>query len=303
MHADGAPLYRDYADYIVRHERAPGVGLLAGWRGSDGNSHGKGAPNPEQLQRYIDNGGFWHAAVPESGRYFKMANRDYLEWAKAMGFIASAEPVVLQLYSETLQKFRLAAEGFGTVQPPDAERERVRRYFDPLPFWYAPFEHAQTDSTEFPLHALTQRPPFMYHAWGSQNAWLRQIMARNFLYLHPDTAARYGLADGDWAELRSHLSAITVPVKLTNNVQPDTVWTWNALGKRKRTWGLSADAPESNQGFLLNPLISDLTPNADYANADPITGQAAWFDLRVALRKVAPQSFSTPQFTPLGAPA
>jgi len=303
VHADGAPLYRDYADYIVRHERAPGVGLLAGWRGSDGNSHGKGAPNPEQLQRYIDNGGFWHAAVPESGRYFKMANRDYLEWAKAMGFIASAEPVVLQLYSETLQKFRLAAEGFGTVQPPDAERERVRRYFDPLPFWYAPFEHAQTDSTEFPLHALTQRPPFMYHAWGSQNAWLRQIMARNFLYLHPDTAARYGLADGDWAELRSHLSAITVPVKLTNNVQPDTVWTWNALGKRKRTWGLSADAPESNQGFLLNPLISDLTPNADYANADPITGQAAWFDLRVALRKVAPQSFSTPQFTPLGAPA
>ena len=303
VHADGAPQYRDYADYIVRHERAPGVGLLAGWRGIDGNSHGKGAPNPEQLQRYIDNGGFWHTAVPESGRYFKMANRDYLEWAKAMGFIANAEPVVLQLYSETLQKFRLAAEGFGAVQPPDAERDRVRRYFDPLPFWYAPFEHAQTDSTEFPLHALTQRPPFMYHAWGSQNAWLRQIMARNFLYLHPDTAARYGLADGDWAELRSHLSAITVPVKLTNNVQPDTVWTWNALGKRKRSWGLSAEAPESNQGFLLNPLISDLTPNADYANADPITGQAAWFDLRVALRKVAPQSFSTPQFTPLGATA
>jgi hypothetical protein len=92
-------------------------------------------------------------------------------------------------------------------------------------------------------------------------------------------------------------------VKLTNNVQPDTVWTWNALGKRKRSWGLSADAPESNQGFLLNPLISDLTPDADYANADPITGQAAWFDLRVALRKVEPQAFSTPQFTPLGATA
>src|SRR5690606_10074379 len=37
----------------------------------------------------------------------------------------------------------------------------------------------------FPLHAITQRPMFMYHAWGSQNAWLRQITARNFLYLHP----------------------------------------------------------------------------------------------------------------------
>ncbi len=299
VHADGSPKYRDYADYIWRHERAPGVGLLAGWRGEHGEAQGKGAPNPDQLQRYIEHGGYWHMAVPEAGRYYKMANRDYLEWAKTMGFIASSEPIVLQLYSETLQKFRLAAEGFGTVQPPEAERERVRRYFDPLPFWYAPFEHTQTDSTEFPLHALTQRPPFMYHAWGSQNAWLRQIMARNYLYLHPDTAARFGLADGDWAELRSHLSRITVPVKLTGNVQPDTVWTWNALGKRKGSWGLSAKAPEGNQGFLLNSLISDLTPQGDYANADPVTGQAAWFDLRVAIRKAEPQTHSLPQFAPL----
>ena len=299
VQADGTPQYRDYADYIIHHERAPGVGLLAGWRGENGDQHGKGAPNPEQLTRYIENGGFWHTPVPESARYFKMANRDYLEWAKSMGFIANSEPIVLQLYSETLQKFRLAANGFGDHQPPESERARIARYFDPLPFWYAPFEHAQTDSAELPLHALTQRPPFMYHAWGSQNAWLRQIMARNFLYLHPTLAAKHALADGDWVELRSHLSSITVPVKLTGNVQADTVWTWNALGKRKGRWGLSNKAPESNQGFLLNPLISDLTPNADYANADPITGQAAWFDLRVAICKVPAQTQCAPQFAPL----
>ena len=300
VHSDGSALYADYADYITRHERAPGVGLLAGWRGEHGELQGKGAVNPNQLQRYIDNGGFWHAPIPESARYYKMANRDYLDWAKSKGFIANNEPIVLQLYSETLQKFRLAAEGFGAVQPPDAERARIKTYFDPLPIWYAPFEQAQTDSNEFPLHALTQRPPFMYHAWGSQNAWLRQIMARNFLYIHPDMAANYSLNDGDWVELSSHLSSITVPVKLSNNVQRNTVWTWNAVGKRKGTWGLSSKAPESNQGFLLNPLISDLTPKGDYANADPITGQAAWFDLRVAIKKVAPQTHSSPQFSALG---
>src|SRR5690606_28087723 len=54
VHADGSPAYRDYADYIVRHERAPGVGLLAGWRGENGEAHGKGAPNPDQLKRYIE---------------------------------------------------------------------------------------------------------------------------------------------------------------------------------------------------------------------------------------------------------
>jgi hypothetical protein len=144
---------------------------------------------------------------------------------------------------------------------------------------------AQVDAARFPLHAITQRPMFMYHAWGSQNAWLRQIAARNFLYLHPDTAAKHGVADGDWVEVRSHLGAIEVQVRLAANVQPDTVWTWNAIGKRRGAWRLDKDAPEGRKGFLLNHLIGDRTPDGDYANADPVTGQAAWFDLRVAMRR------------------
>jgi len=297
--ATGAPRYRDYADYIVHHERAPGVGLLAGWRG-DGTAHGKGAPNPEQLQRYIANGGFWRAPVPARGRYFKMANRDYLEWAQGMGFLAKAEPVVLQLYSETLQKFRLAAQGHGAHTPPPAHRERVQRYFDPLPIWYEPFEQAQLAAADFPLSAITQRPMFMYHAWGSQNAWLRQIANRNWLYLHPETAARYGLADGDWAAVTSHHARIVVPVRLAANMQPDTVWTWNAIGKRRGAWRLRPDAPESREGFLLNHLISDVLPDGAYANADPVTGQAAWFDLRVRIERVAaPADGTQPQFPAL----
>ncbi|MFH1601291.1 MAG: molybdopterin oxidoreductase family protein [Pseudomonadota bacterium] len=296
---DGGPRYRDYADYITNHERAPGVGLLAGWRG-DGTQHGKGAPNPGQLDQYRANGGFWSAEVPAAGRYFKMANRDYLEWSQRMGFIARAEPVVLQLYSETLQKFRLAALGHGPVQPPEAERERVATYFDPLPTWYEPFEGSQLDPKRYPLSAVTQRPPFMYHAWGSQNAWLRQITARNFLYLHPDTAARHGLGNDDWVHVDSHHGRITVQCRLAGNVQPDTVWTWNAIGKRRGAWKLAADAPEATQGFLLNHLISDKLPDGGYANADPVTGQAAWFDLRVAIRRADPVEESHPQFAALG---
>ncbi len=337
---DGAPKYRDYADYITRHERAPGVGLLAGWRGADGSAEGKGAPNPEQLQRYIEHGGFWHAPVPEAGRYFKMANRDYLQWAQGFGFVGSTAPIVLQLYSETLQKFRLAAQGHGAHLPPEQHRERVETYFDPLPIWYEPFEGAQSAAApppfekggqgglnaangeskspsvpllgrgknsglsqtgsdnaddEFPLHAITQRPMFMYHAWGSQNAWLRQIATRNWLYLHPDTAAKYGIADEDWIHVTSHHGTITVQAKCAGNVQPDTVWTWNAIGKRRGAWKLAKDAPEGAQGFLLNHLISDITPRGDYANADPVTGQAAWFDLRVRIGKCPPDAAQPPR--------
>ena len=54
---DGTPKYKDYADYIVNHERKPGVGPLAGFRGN-GDKSGRGDPNPGQLERYIANGAF-----------------------------------------------------------------------------------------------------------------------------------------------------------------------------------------------------------------------------------------------------
>jgi anaerobic selenocysteine-containing dehydrogenase len=297
----GGPRYRDYADFLVRHERAPGVGLLAGWRGEDGTLEAKGAPNPHQLDRYIANGGFWRSEIPETARYYKMANRGYLDWAQRMGFLASGEPIVLQLYSETLQKFRLAAQGHGAHLPPPEHRERVATYFDPLPIWYEPFEAAQVDDvdTRFPLSAITQRPMFMYHAWHAQNTWLRQIAARNWLYLHPDTGARFGITDGQWITVRSHIGEIRVQSKFASNVQPDTVWTWNAIGKRRGAWRLAKDAPEGREGFLLNHLISDITPRGDYANADPVTGQAAWFDLRVSIGPVAAADASAPQFAPI----
>ena len=43
-----APRYPGgYPDYIVNHERSPGIGSLAGFRGEDGKSYGRGAPNAE----------------------------------------------------------------------------------------------------------------------------------------------------------------------------------------------------------------------------------------------------------------
>jgi len=299
---NGDPKYRDFEDYILRHERAPGVGLLAGWRGEHGDQNGKGQPNPDQLEQYKKHGGFWHQVVPDNARYYKMANRDYLQWATMKGFIVKPDQVVLQLYSETLQKFRLAAQGHGEHQPPTQHRERVEKYFDPMPIWYEPFEGAElagSKESNFPLSAITQRPPFMYHSWGSQNAWLRQITARNYLYLHPDTANKYQIQDLDWVHVDSHQGRITVQCKFATNMQPDTVWTWNAIGKRKGAWALAKNAPESNKGFLINHLISDITPKGDYANADPVTGQAAWFDLRVRIEKAAVQNEATPKFEPI----
>ena len=300
---DGTPTYPGgYKDYIVNREYAPGVGPLGGWRGADGRSQGRGTPNPDQLARYIDNECFWFDPLPEEYRFYKHANAGYLAHAKKMGWIGSTAPVVLQIYCEPLQRFRLAGRGHGTKLPPEAHRERLSTYFDPLPFWYPPFEGSLIDEARFPLHALTQRPMAMYQSWGSQNAWLRQIHGWNRLHVPRAVAEKFDLTDDDWVWVESHNGRIKARIKVTEGCNENTVWTWNAIGKRRGSWGLSDDAPEATQGFLLNHLISDLLPQGDgrqYANADPITGQAAWFDLRVRLTKAGPATESTPQFEAL----
>ena len=130
---DGTPKFPGgYSDYIVNHERGPGIGPLAGWRGEDGGSHGRGAPNPDQLERYIENGGFWQYEMPPEHGYFKHANRGYLDYAHSMGWIPNADQIVMQIYSEPLQKFRLAARGHGPVCPPEQHRARTEKYFRPV---------------------------------------------------------------------------------------------------------------------------------------------------------------------------
>lgn len=289
---NGKPLYKSYADYMVRHERKPGVGPLAGFRGADGKAIGKGEVNPEQLERYIANGSFWRHHLPDEQLYYKHANQAYLSTAKAMGFIDNDAQITLQLYSEVLQKFRLAAQGHGKNQPPERLRARIEAVMDPLPIWYPPVEETMVNRQDYPLHAVTQRPMAMYHSWGSQNAWLRQILSENRLYIHSQTAAALGIGDEDWVVVESRNGALTCQARLMDGLSQDTVWTWNAIGKRSGAWTLDKKAPESERGFLLNHIISEYLP-ADAqgrraSNSDPITGQAAWFDLTVRVRKATP---------------
>lgn len=299
----GQPLYRDYADYLVRHERRPGIGPLAGFRGTDGTRAGRGAANPKQLDRYIENGSFFSAHIPLEAQFFKHANAAYQDFAVKMGFFDTPQPVTFQLWSEELQKFRLAAQGLRAPHAPEPYRGRILSAFTPLPLWYEPLEEQAVSGEEFPYHAITQRPMAMYHSWGSMNAWLRQIYTQNYLFVPGEICDAHGLKDGDWAWLTSNHGRIKVPVKRTDTANRDTMWTWNAIGKRGGAWALDPDAPESEKGFLLNHLINELLPPEQdgmrWSNSDPITGQAAWYDLRVRIEKADPPARSEPRFEPV----
>jgi anaerobic selenocysteine-containing dehydrogenase len=304
----GQRKYRDYPDFIVNWETEPGsgIGFLAGWRGKGGEKFLVGEPNPRQWEMYAQHDCVYHHELPRSYQYMRNWNQGYLEWSRANRITRYAEPILIHLYSEVLQRFRSAAEGKGmTRKPPEHLKQRIATYFDPLPFYYEPLESHVTDKQRYPLAAVTQRPMAMYHSWDSQNAWLRQIHTYNLLHVNTQTARALGIADGDWVWVESQWGRVRCKAAHSQAVEPGTVWTWNAIGKAAGAWNLAPDANESREGFLLNHLISDELPvrgaDARVSNSDPVTGQAAWYDVRVRVTKAEPAEpeRTEPQFAPL----
>ena len=292
--ADGARKFRDYPDFILNYETEPGsgIGFLAGWRGKGGEKAMRGEPNPRQWEMYAANNCVFHLELPPSYQYMRNWNRGYMEWAQRTRIRRYGDPILIHLYSEVLQRFRLAAQGKSSGrQPPEHLRKRVETYFDPLPFYYAPLEVQATDTAKYPLAAITQRPMAMYHAWDSQNAWLRQIHAHNYLFVNPATARAQRIGDGDWMWVESEWGKVRCMCRYSEAVEPGTVWTWNAIGKAPGAWNLAPEANESKLGFLLNHLITDELPGAGgghrISNSDPVTGQAAWYDVRVRIFRAA----------------
>ncbi|MCA7997314.1 molybdopterin oxidoreductase family protein [Burkholderia metallica] len=308
--AEGQRKYRDYPDFVVNFQTAPdsGTGFLIGWRGKNGDKAVVGEPNPDQWQRYAENNCVYHHRLPEPLQYMRNCNGPYMQWAVDNGMRKFGVPIVIQLYSDVMQKFRLAAQGRTSGrQPPDHLRERIARYFDPLPFWHRSLESGLTDAGRYPLAAITQRPMAMYHSWDSQNAWLRQIHGENHLFVNPVTAAAQRIDDGAWIYVESPWGKVRCRARYSEAVEPGTVWTWNAIGKAAGAWNLGPQAGESQRGFLLNHVITDELPDAArdgarLSNSDPVTGQAGWYDVQVRIYPAEADAATTlPQFAPMPA--
>ncbi len=305
VNEQGERKYRDYPDFVVNYETEPGsgIGFLSGWRGKGGEKFMQGDPNPNQWEMYAQNNCVYHHELPKSYQYMRNWNQGYLEWSRHHRLTRYVEPINIHIYSEVLQKFRLAAQGKRPgKQPPQRLRKRVEEYFDPLPFYHEPLEAARTDRHKYPLSAITQRPMAMYHSWDSQNAWLRQIHAHNHLYLHPSVGVTNGFEDGDWIWVESMHGKVRCMCRFSEAVEPGTVWTWNAIGKASGSWNLDPNANESKKGFLLNHLIAEELPvkagETPLSNSDPVTGQAGWYDVRVRVYKAEDQEpgITSPQF-------
>jgi len=94
---------------------------------------------------------------------------------------------------------------------------------------FAPVDHrgpAEPVDDEYPLIATTGRVLQQYQS-GAQTrlvAELNAVVGEAFVEVHPDTAARNGLAHGGWARVVSRRGETTARVRCVPSMRPDTVF-------------------------------------------------------------------------------
>ncbi|WP_232660402.1 molybdopterin oxidoreductase family protein [Pseudonocardia sp. TRM90224] len=87
-------------------------------------------------------------------------------------------------------------------------------------------ESAELPDAEFPLRATTGRVLVHYQS-GAQTrrvAELAAVAREAFVEVHPDTAQRAGLDDGEWAEVVSRRGVVRARVRCVGTLRPDTVF-------------------------------------------------------------------------------
>ena len=138
------------------------------------------------------------------------------------------------------------------------------------------------------LVAELVRPPDSFVLIGrrqlaSNNSWMHNIAPlvrgsnRCTAQLHPDDAARLGLADGAFALVRSRTGSVTVPVELTDTVRPGVVsiphgWGHGLAGTRGAVAGEHAGV---NSNLLADDELLDALSGTAVLNGIPVEVCAA----------------------------
>jgi anaerobic selenocysteine-containing dehydrogenase len=117
---------------------------------------------------------------------------------------------------------------------------------------------------DLPLRLIGMRELRSHNSWMHNAPLLMRGGRTHALRVHPDDAARYGLADGVVARVASKSGALEVPVKVTDEMTPGTVALPHGWGHRGG-WRLANQHAGVNVNVLASSDVEDLEPLAGMA--------------------------------------
>ncbi|NMO21289.1 molybdopterin oxidoreductase family protein [Pyxidicoccus fallax] len=123
------------------------------------------------------------------------------------------------------------------------------------------------------------------------NSWMHNVPSllkgkpRCTLMVHPEDAARLGLAEGVDATVTSRVGEVTVPVTVTDDVMPGVVSLPHGYGHGRK--GIRMKVATEHAGTSINDLTDDRA-------LDALSGNAAFSGTPVRVRRAEPRAAATP---------
>ena len=135
----------------------------------------------------------------------------------------------------------------------------------PMPDW-RPDPQEERDAARWPLRLLTAPGYFQAHTAYSGVAFLRRREGPPYCVLHPDEAARRGLADGATVRLFNERGAVGLVLRVSDEVLPGVVLV---PGQRP-----DGEAPAGTINLLCSDRYTDIGDGATYQST--FLDVAAW---------------------------
>jgi molybdopterin-containing oxidoreductase family molybdopterin binding subunit len=103
--------------------------------------------------------------------------------------------------------------------------ESLIPYNMPLPIYKEPIEASPSNSLyqKYPLVMITSHTKFRTHTQWNNLPWLREIIPRSFLEIHPTDAQARGISDGDTVNVFNDRGSIQLMARITNGIRPGVV--------------------------------------------------------------------------------
>jgi len=152
-----------------------------------------------------------------------------------------------------------------------------QRGVDPMPNYVEPVQSPYSNpelAKQYPLVLTTgHRLPVFYHSTYRNNPFQRELYPHPQFDIHPDTAAKYGIKDGEWGWIETKMGRIRMIAYVTLGVMPNVISMAHGWWQGCKELGLPGYGWD---GANCNVLING-------AERDPALGVAA---LRSQLCKV-----------------
>lgn len=248
------------------------------------------------LSWFETNGVYVSTAAPEDmyERYGGARHKFYLE-----GFVEYFD-------NSAFHTARYLKDGTTKIEAPQA-------CFDPLPVWFEPAGH-KVDA-QYDLYYITYKVNPHTHTRTAHNAWLMDLMNKNYLLMHPTTAASLGLAEDNEVTISADLggTVVTLDAIVKGISKPNINWqgvancqlttdrahlraykgiyeSWSnnetikpgvvAISAHFGHWAYGKLA--AGKGISGNHIVAG--PNIP-GGTEPVSGAQAWYDMKVKVVK------------------